>query len=228
MNGASANHGVPAEGLLAAARGFLFLAWGPALGLLMLSGAIQFRALEGLPFPPQVPGCLLALAGVGWLRRADTGALRAPAFLWIPALLCLYFAPLVLWWRGVPYSGYLLLNAVGAAASVLALLAGICREAARAGRVLGAASFAREARWAVVLCGPLSGALLAALTLWTAVRAGLAGTSLYGEWFDVLFHLPRGAAVMAVFPFTVSMACAWRARAVCLDALRAGGATPSA
>ncbi len=228
MNGATANHGVSAEGLLAAARGFLFLAWGPALGLLMLSGAIQFRALEGLPFPPQLPGCLLAAAGVGWLRRADLGALRAPARLWIPALLCLYFTPFVLWWRGVPYSGHLLLNAVGAAASVLTLLAGICREAARAGRVLGAANFAREARWGVVLCGPLSGALLAGLTAWTASRAGLAGTSLYGEWFDVLFHLPRGIAVLAVFPFTVSMACAWRARAICLDALRAGAATPSA
>lgn len=216
------------EGLLAAARGFLFLAWGPALGLLMLSGAIRFRTLEGLPFPPQVPGCLLAMAGVASLRRADAGVLRASARLWIPALLCLYFTPFVLWWRGVPYSGHLLLNAVGAAASVLALLAGVCREASRAGRVLGAANFAREARWGAVICGPLSGALLAGLMAWTAVRAGLAGTSLYGEWFDVLFRLPRAAAMLAVFPFTISMACAWRARAVCLDSLRAGAATPSA
>jgi hypothetical protein len=224
-------HGVGASGLLHASRGFLLCFWGAALGLLMLTGALRFRVLEDAPVPVHLPGCLLALAGVGFLRRRDTGPLRASAHLWVPAGLTLYFAPFVLWWRDVPYSGYLLANAMAAAAAALWMLAGICREAARTGRVLGAASFAREARWGAIGCGVMAGSMLAALALWTAFRAVADGTSLYAAWFEVLFHLPASAAAFAVLPFTVSMACAWRARSVCMGALRSappGDATPSA
>ena len=99
MSEATESHGVSATGLLHAARGFLLCFWGAALGLLMLSGALRLRALEDSPLPPHLPGCLLVAAGVAYLRRRDTGPLRAPAHLWAPAGLALYFAPFVLWWR---------------------------------------------------------------------------------------------------------------------------------
>lgn len=190
---------------------------------------MEFRALQDAPIPAHLPGCLLAAAGVASLRRADTGPLRASFRLWIPALFCLYFAPFVTWWHDAPYSDYLLANIVAAAVAALGLLAGVCREAVRVARVLGLTDFVREARWGTALCGLLPGILLGGLTVWTSVRAALSDTSLYGEWFEVLFNLPRGTAVLAVLPFTVAMACAWRARAACLGALRADtSATPAA
>lgn len=230
MNGTTESHGVSAAGLLHAARGFTLCFWGAAIGLLMLSGALRLRAMEDLPIPPHLPGCVLVAAGVACLRRPDTGPLRAPATLWVPAGLALYFAPFVLWWRDAPYAGHLLVNAMAAAGTALWLLASICREAGRTGLVLGAASFAREARWAAAGCGVLAGAVLAGLAAWTAIRAGIEGTGLYAAWFKVLFHLPEGAAVIAVLPFTIAMACAWRARAICLAEIRAGraAATPAA
>lgn len=227
MSEATESHGVSATGLLHAARGFLLCFWGAALGLLMLSGALRLRALEDSPLPPHLPGCLLVAAGVACLRRRDTGPLRAPAHLWAPAGLALYFAPFVLWWRDAPYSGFLLVNAMAAAAAALWLLAAICREAGRTGLVLGVPAFAREARWAAVGCGALAGTVLAGLAAWTALRAGAAGTGLYAAWFEVLFHLPEGTAVLAVLPFTVAMACAWRARSICLAEIRAGRAAPT-
>ena len=220
---AFASHGIPARGLLHAARGFVLWFWGAGLALLLSSGAVSFRALDGSPVPSHSIGCLLLVGGVVALRRPDAGPLRIPGYLWVPVLLNLYFAPFVAWWIRVPYSGFLVGNVLAAAAAALWMLSAMCREAARAGRILGAAEFAREALWGARICGPMAGVILLGLAAWTGVRAAWFGTSLYGEWFEILFHLPRGIAVLGVLPFTIAMACAWRARVLCLQALPSAG-----
>lgn len=203
-----------------AARGHLLVFWGLAAGLVLFTGALTFRVLEGSRVPPHVIGTAMILLGIRSLRRGSPALCRPPLRMWIPAILLLYFSPFVTWWGERPQVGYFIANIMALSASAGWLLVEVCRAAERVGRARKFGDFAIEARLSAWLCGLMVAGPLAAMGALVALGMWRNGTSLYAEWFSVLYAVPRWLHAAAIVPFTIAMACAWRARAVCVDAVK--------
>ena len=59
-----------------------------------------------------------------------------------------------------------------------------------------------------------------------AVEGVLQGdTSLWMEISQVPFHMPRWLLAMTLLPFSLTMACCWKAKELCLRRVAAGGQT---
>ena len=210
---------VSASELAAAARGYVLLFWGVALGLLLFFQAVRVTVIDLTRIPSYLAGCVVLLIGVGVLRLRAPRALRPPARLWVAGALPVYLAPFVVWWNGAPHVGYFLAHVLALAAGTTWLLWELTRLAGRAGQFLGQPRFYREAHfwaWIIVL---LAGLPLAAATILTSLAAARSGNSLYAEWFQVIYAGPRWFQAVAMLPFTVAMACLWRARLLCLNLL---------
>lgn len=205
---------------LDAARGHLLIFWGLASGLVLFTGAMKFSVLEQSRIPPHLIGAALVAMGVFVLRRGAPESCRPPARLWAPAALMLYFVPFVAWWSDRPHVGFFIANLMAMAAATGWLLVGICRAAGQVGRARGYVDFAIEARVSEWLCGLLVAGPLAAMGALAVAGLLRNGTSFYAEWFAILYALPRWLFAGAILPFTIAMACAWRARGLCMEAAR--------
>lgn len=203
------------------AQGLLCLFWGMGLGLLLFFQALHIPFLELLPVPPYLLG--VVLAGRGWWMLRE-GHAAGPAWrrnwgLGLAALgLLAYLAPFVRWWTRVPYQSYLLMHLFLLMLASLALLFAGSRLALRLGGLMGDRGFETEAR----LCSwlmPAMAVLEMGFLLVALVQALRHDTGLYTECFRMLYHLPSWIHIGALLPFSLTMACVWKARRLCLEQL---------
>ncbi len=212
--------------LLAASRGFVLCLWGVATGVLAAAGAVQIGVADSLGFPSYLPGAFLCALGLFSMGTRPAGVLRAPARVWAPLFLIFYGAPFVQWWSERPYVAFYIVQVQFSVAAVLWLLIEMCAAGRRVSVVLRHSALAQECRWAALL---IAGALvlLAGAGVAAALIAWRREVSLYAVWFSWIYAAPRVAPVLALMPFSLAMACAWRVHHLCrarLAALAAVGA----
>ncbi len=212
----------PAGRLLDWAGGMLALFWGIAFSLLGFFGAVRIAFLDQWGAPCYLVGIGLMAWGLHRLRgrRGGPADLTKPVLrAALPVGLAMYFGPFVYWWRRVPQEDYFIGHLGVLALVALWVLHEINRLAAETADRVGRESFAVEARVSGLLC-LLALPPAAAFLVYGIGAARAANVSLYAKFFTLAYHLPRPLLALALVPFTLTMACAWRARAVCLSALR--------
>jgi hypothetical protein len=202
---------------MSALSGFGWVFAGLAAAVLMSAAALRLTLWDQTGWPGHVPG----LAAIGWglyrLWRSRLFPVRRLAAGWMAMV---YLTPFVAWWNRAPYADYFIwhLHAFGLVA--LGFCSDLCRASSAVAARTGSEGPEREMRgWANGLAAALglAGLGLAVLSLRVIPEGGW-----YGVWTSVFRRYFHGALVAALLPFTVAMACAWRAHSLIRRAILSG------
>lgn len=209
--------------LLRLARGFSCIFWGIPLALLMFSGALDLRITPRLRIPAFIFGLVLVFAGILQLSRASDLTprwARRIRHAQVALLILVYLSPFVYWWRAMPHVPYYGANMLAIVVVAMSGLLALNRLAEEAGRLFGDGTFMIEAR----LSGWLSVVFLLAPGAMAVIRSILAAAPMENSrvWSLVLvpYLMPRWMYALALLPFTMTMMMAWRAKELCLRAIR--------
>ncbi|MBU1694771.1 MAG: hypothetical protein KJ726_11620 [Verrucomicrobia bacterium] len=215
---------VPApDVLLRLARGLSCVFWGIPLSLLLFSGALDFRLLPHLRLPAFVVGLLLVFCGVLYLHRVPPLTRRWPRRIQQALLILLvlvYLSPFVLWWRAMPQVPYYSANMLAMMVVTMWGFLVVNQVAAEVGLAFGDRTFSVEAR----LCGWLAVLFLLVPGLLAWGRSQLATAPLENSRMASLvlvpYLMPRWMMALMLLPFTLTMTMVWRAKELCLRAIR--------
>lgn len=202
------------------AQGFLLLLLGLGVTFLLATRAVRAAALDAFLMPAYVPALAVIYAGLRQTRRRAFSDPASPATRrsLAPVVALLYLAPFVVWWERAPHHAFFLVHMALLALAGAWLLFEVNRIGARSAQWLGAPVYALEAR----LCGLVAVASAVPIP-WLLGYAGWMArrndTSLYGECFRLLYHLPRGWIAVALLPISLTLASCWRLRGAALAAL---------
>jgi hypothetical protein len=220
---------IPPDALLRAARGFSCVFWAIPIGLLLFSGALDIRVFPRLRVPAYVLGVFLAYCGAIYLQRA--GALtplwirRVRALLFV-LLLKVYLAPFVYWWRNVPGNPYYVANVALLMLVTAAGLFTVNRLGEEIGRVIRDRVFGVEARvaaWVALLLSIMPLLVFLAYSFPPLLRSD---ALVYVELMGVPLSASKWTYLLALLPFTLTMAVAWKAKERCLHLLKLFAAFP--
>ncbi len=218
-----ANVSVSADTLMRGARGFSCVFWGLPHSLLLYTGAVDIRLFPRVRVPAFVLGVFVIYCGLVFLQRiGPLTALwqkRVKAALFL-LLLEVYLAPFLFWWRRMPYVPYYLANALVllvCTAMGLFVLNKLGGEIARTLHDPALHAESQISAWlsAVLLLVPAAAALLRSTSY-----AFDSGASLLQSILASPFQTPHWLNALAVLPFTLTMAIAWKAKERCLRALK--------
>lgn len=223
------NLAISADALLRAARGFSCIFWGIPLSILLYSGMLDVRIPPLLRLPTYVVGVFVVYCGVILLQRAGPLSalwphrVREALFL---LLLEVYLAPFVYWWRQMPSVPYYVANVVGmvfCTAAGLFVLNMLAADLAKSlhDQVLHAE--ARVSSWLslVFMIIPAVDAVI------RSIRSVFeAGSMMFMETFPIPPEMPRWMYAVALIPFTLTMAVAWKAKELSLKRLRLSAKVP--
>jgi hypothetical protein len=211
------------EELLRLARGCSCIFWGIPLTLLLFSGALELRLLPRFRLPGFVAGLLLVFCGVLYLNRVPPLTRRWPRRIrqaLLVLLVLVYLSPFVHWWRAMPHVPYYSANMLGLLAATMWGFLIVNQLAAEIGLAFGDRTFCLEAR----ICGWLAVLFLLFPGCFALVRSVLAAAPFENTGMISLvlvpYLMPRWMYALALLPFTLTMMMVWRAKELCLRALR--------
>lgn len=220
---------VSPDTLVKVARGFSCVFWGIPISLLMFFGTLDLGPFDRFRMPAYVLGVFVIYCGVLLFHRAgslgDAWRRRIRQAVMV-LLLEVYLAPFVYWWKQRPDEAYY-------AANVLALMLVttwglflINRLAGDTGRALHNSSFFIETRlsgWIVLGCMamPIGYALVASAHSFLE----FGDTGILSVPFSQV-DFPPWVFAVALLPFTLTMAIAWKAKEHCLEVLKLSAKVP--
>lgn len=199
-------------------RGFLCIAWGLFLGLLLFGGVLRIVPMHVERSPQYLVGIVLAYVGCiqlflsQWNERAWSRVVRHMLY---TLLLMVYLSPFAYWWQAVPHHGYFFLHVAALGAGLLMFL----YLTLRASAVLGAALDQPVLR-RIAVCA--SWLLVAGLALPLTVMLGVAATrtivydsSLLNEWIELSAAHAPALIWMFSIPFALTLFCAGWGHRLC-------------
>jgi hypothetical protein len=212
--------------LLRVARAFACIFWGIPLGLLLFFNALRFYFWSRIPLPPYVIGIVLVYIGTIYLymagRITPNWIKRVKRTLFV-LFLHVYFAPFVYWWQRVPDNRFFTTNVLGLVFCSLWILLLINQLVGELARALGDRTFRVEASvcgWGVIVLLMVPFLLSVAYAF---VAADRHEASLQGLLLFMYRNMPSWLTVLFLLPFTMTMACSWKAKESCLTRLKARG-----
>ncbi|HRZ12025.1 MAG TPA: hypothetical protein P5567_06180 [Kiritimatiellia bacterium] len=209
--------------LLLLARGLLCVFWGIPLSLLMFFGTLELRLAAGLRVPVFAFGLMLIFLGVVHMSRVKSLSprwARRTRETQLILLILVYLAPFVYWWQAMPHVPYYCVNVLAIVVVSMWGFLAVNRLAAEIGNRFGEHAFVIEARlsgWLAVvfLLGPGTFAVLRTILATASIEnSGLATLVL------VPYLVPRWMYALTLLPFTMTMMMVWRAKELCLRAIR--------
>ena len=212
------------DALIRMARGFSCFFWGIPLSLLLFSGAMDVRIFSFVRMPAYVLGIFVAYIGTVFFQRAGplshswTLQVRRMLFL---LLVEVYLAPFVYWWRQMPHVLYFRANMAVLVLCTAGALFLLNRLAGEACHLLRDGAFFTETQIAAWFS---AGFMLTPFfyMLYAAVRAALHPEG----GFLLVLDAPLWVYLLALLPFTITMAVAWKMKERCLQVLKMSAKVP--
>ena len=218
------NVSVSADALIRVARGFSCIFWGIPLSLLLFSVTLDIRLFSFVRMPAYVFGVFLACIGAVFLQRAgplsDKWARRVRQALFL-LLVEVYLAPFVYWWRQMPQIPYFAANMTGLVLCTTWGLFVVNRLAGEVCKLLYDRTFFIEAQ----VAGWLTAGFMIipfAYALCYSVRTVLRPD----DDFSFNLGLPSWIYVLALLPFSITMAVSWKIKERCLQVLKMSAKVP--
>ncbi len=210
---------------IALGSGFTRLWWSIPIGLLLFSGALEFRIFDLLRLPSYVIAVGLYCWGLVILLRASPPTARWRRLIrvsFVLALLLLYFAPFLYWWQWRPASDHFAVNIFAMLFTISFLLWTLNQLVEEIAYFLHDGVFLAEARlcrWSVALFmfAPLMAYFIHGV--WNATRYGLP----LGQYIDAVRFLPFAHWILAMFilPLTLTLTMVWKVKSRAWRALAA-------
>lgn len=218
------------EQLLQLNRGFSCFFWGIPLSLFLAVGLMNIRLLSQIKAPAYVLGILVVYWGLILLKRT-----KLPAPGWsrhvhqalVVVFLLVYLSPFTEWWRQMPHLLFFTANAALFLLCTVWLLILLNKLAGDVAKSLYDRTFLVETQlcgWSVPVFIVLPVLGLFIYVFLTAIRHE---TGIVFELTQINRIAYHWGMALALLPFTLTTAIAWKTKERCLEAVKMSSKSPN-